>query len=204
MRIKSFGIILIFLGLLHPVWSQADVQELYRRGAAAQDQGDYYTALELYRTALEANPSYLEPLQGTASCYFALGEYDEALNYVDLARRYARENLDLINLEGRILLGLGRFDEAQERFGYVLQREPHNVHAQFGMAEREIAGGKIQNAAARFREALRISPENRRALLSLVLLYDEIGNADAAENYISQALYFYSNVAQVRWIAGRH
>jgi len=204
MRFKPFGMVLILFCLIHPLWSQAEIQELYRRGAAAQDRGDFFTALELYRTALEANPSYLEPLQGTASCYFALGEYDEALNYIDRARRYASENIDLINLEGRILLGLGRFDEAQNRFASVLVREPHNVHAQFGMAEREIADGKIQNAAARFREALRISPENRRALLSLVLLYDEIGNDAAAENYITQALYFYSNVAQVRWIAARH
>ena len=204
MRLKYTGIVLIFVCLGSPLSGQAEVQDLYRRGASAQERGDFYTALELYRTALDANPSYLEPLQGTASCYFALGEYDEALNYIESARRYASENLELINLEGRILLGLGRFDEAQDRFAYVLQREPNNVHAQFGMAEREIADGKIQNAASRFREALRISPENRRALLSLVLLYDEIGNAAAAENYITQALYFYSNVAQVRWIASRH
>lgn len=190
--------------LVFPVFSQTGIQSIYEQGRQAQDLGNYYRAIELYKTVLESNPSYLDPLQGAAECYFSLGEYDEALIYAEQARRYAMGNPELKNLSGRILLGLGRFEEAESMFRQVLQEEPYNINAQFGMAEREIAQGKMRNAAGRYREALRISPENRRALLSLVLLYDEIGNKDAAENYITQALYFYSDVAEVRWIAARH
>ena len=180
------------------------IYDIVFRGKSAQEAGEYYRAIELFQTALSINPAYLAPLRGLAESYFALGEYQEALRFSQEARRYAREDGELKNLEGRILLGLGRFDEAEERFRQVLEVEPNNINAQFGMAEREIAAGKIQNAASRYREALRISPENRRALLSLVLLYDEIGNAQAAENYVTQALLFYSDLPRVRWIAARH
>jgi len=184
--------------------SANEIQELNKRGEEAQNVGDYYSAIEYYKTAIDLNPAYLSPLRGISESYFILGEYSEALRYVTEALRFASSDLELVNLEGRILLGLGQIEEAHARFALVLSKEPNNINAQFGMAEREIAEGKIQNAAARYREALRISPENRRALLSLVLLYDEIGNENAANYYIMQALYFYSDIPQVRWIAARH
>ena len=170
--------------------SANEIQELNKRGEEAQNVGDYYSAIEYYKTAIDLNPAYLSPLRGISESYFILGEYSEALRYVTEALRFASSDLELVNLEGRILLGLGQIEEAHARFALVLSKEPNNINAQFGMAEREIAEGKIQNAAARYREALRISPENRRALLSLVLLYDEIGNENAANYYIMQALYF--------------
>ena len=47
MRLKSPGIVLIFVCLVSPLSGQAEVQDLYRRGASAQERGDFYTALEL-------------------------------------------------------------------------------------------------------------------------------------------------------------
>ena len=194
---------LIFLAPERPPADEG-IRDIFSRGQEAQAKEEYYRAIEIYQTALEINPAYLSPLKGLAESYFALGEYEEALRFVGEARKYARKDVELKNWEGRILLGLGRFEEAEERFSQVLEVEPNNINAQFGMAEREIAGGKIQNAASRYREALRVWPENRRALLSLVLLYDEIGNPQAAESYVSQALLYYSDLPQVRWIAARH
>ncbi|MBI9100872.1 MAG: tetratricopeptide repeat protein [Spirochaetales bacterium] len=186
------------------IMANPSVQEVFSEGEAFRMMGDYYRAVESYKTALQMNPSYVGPLKGLAGSYFGLGEYQEALYWVEEAIRFDKNDLNMINLKGRILLGLGDFVHANDNFSMVLALEPYNIDAQFGLAELEIANGKMQNAAERYRNALRISPENRRALLSLVLLYDEIGNTAAAGEYIEQALYFYSDNAQVRFIAGSH
>ena len=183
-------LVFILMICLTGVFSSPTVQEIFLEGEEFRMMGDYYRAVESYKTALQINPSYLGPLKGLAGSYFGLGEYQEALHWVSEALRYDRENIDLINLQGRILLGLGDFAEARKYFSAVLDKEPYNIDAQFGMAELEIANGKMQNALDRYINALRISPENRRALLSLVLLYDKLGNPGIAEDYIEQALYF--------------
>ncbi len=197
-------ILLLFLVILFPLTGNPTIQEVYIQGEDYRQTGDYYRAIESYKTALQMNSSFLGPLKGLAGCYFALGEYQEALHWIEEALHYDMKDVDLMNLEGRILLGLGRFREAEGFFSRVLDNEPNNIDAQFGMAELEIAFGKIQNAAGRYRNALRISPENRRALLSLVLLYDKSGDPEVAEEYIEQALYYYSDNPQVRYIAGYH
>lgn len=184
--------------------SQESVGEFYRLGAEAQRQGNYYSAIEHYRTALTMNPHYLEPIIGSGECYFALGEYEEAYSFSQRARRYAGNSVEVRNMEGRILLGLGRFEEAEVLFRGVLEEEPYNMDAQFGMAEREIAVGNVSGASSRYREALRASPDNRRALLSLILLYDDLGSIETSEGYVAQALHYYSNLPEVRWIAARH
>ena len=203
-KLNRLPLILLLILNFSYLTAQSSINDVYREGEDFRLMGEYYRAVESYKTALQMNPSYLGPLKGLASSYFALGEYSEALYWVSEAIKYDRNNLELYNLQGRINLGLGNFNEAAELFQIVLSKEPYNMDAQFGMAELEIARGKMRNAAERYTSALRISPENRRALLSLVLLYNKLGNTGAAEDYIEQALYFYSDNPQVRYIAGYH
>ena len=171
---------------------------LYKEGRDAVEAERYYLAVELFKSALELNESYLEPLVGLADSYFALSEYDEALDYILRARALDRGNADLVNLEGRIRLGLGQFEEAKLIFGRVLETQPNSIDAQFGLAELEIAFGKTANAAALYETALRISPYNRRALLSLVLVFDEMGNYEISEQYLEQVLDYHPENAQGR------
>ena len=164
----------------------------------------FYQAIESFKSALEYNPRYLEPLIGLAESYFALSAYDEALVYVLQARVLDRTNTRLIGLEGRIRIGLGQFDDARALFGRILEVEPNNVDAKFGLAELEIAFGKSANAANFYEDALAISPYNRRALLSLVLLFDASGDAEVADRYLAQALDYHPEHAQVQYIAAKH
>ncbi|MAG13209.1 MAG: hypothetical protein CMN78_01295 [Spirochaetales bacterium] len=179
-------------------------QELNNRGFSALAEGRSYEAIEYFKSALQQNPRYLEPLIGLADSYFALGEYEEALAFVKEAQVLDRLNFALLSLEGRIRIGLGEFAVARELFSRILVEEPNNVDAQFGLAELEIAFGRISNAALRYEEALIISPNNRRALLSLVLLFDEAGETDIAEVYNQQALKYYPDNHQVQLVAAEH
>ena len=176
----------------------------FEAGRAAQFEGDYYRAIELYRGALEENPAYLEAIVGMAECYFYLDEYKTSLAWIERARVYTVKDPDILNLEARVNIGLGEIEKAAELFRSVLDIEPNNLGALFGHAELDIVSGNIRNAARTYEDALRISPENSKALLSLVLVYDSLGDTDRAEYYAERSLELHSGSAPAHYITARH
>jgi tetratricopeptide (TPR) repeat protein len=195
--------LLLSFALSLPVWSQSATAG-YAQGRAAQLSGDNFKAIELYKTALELNPSYVQPMIGLSETYFALGEFQEALKYAQEAERFDLNNATILDLEGRARIGLGDFSGAAKIFNQVLSTQPNNVEAKFGLAELEIASGEPKSAAASFENALSIAPENRRALLSLILLYDSLGNMARAEQYTKLALQYHPDDALTHYIAAKH
>ncbi|WP_252723283.1 tetratricopeptide repeat protein [Treponema pedis] len=161
--------------------------ELYRRGTEFQMREDWYSAIEMYQSALKENPSYNLVYQGLAECFYALNEYDQALSSVETARSYKKDDADLQNLHGFILVGLSRIEEAEKIFKTVLQKYPNNPEARFGLAEIEVLHGKLYAASDIYKEALKRQGENRKALLSLALVSYEAGNKSIAEDYIKKS-----------------
>jgi tetratricopeptide (TPR) repeat protein len=193
-----------FIPLTAQVTRSNSSTELYRSGAEALDQERIFRAIEFFKSSLEKNDNYLQPIVGLAQAYFALTEYEEALIYVRRARVFDRGNVELVGLEGRIRLGLGEFEAAGELFKSIIAIQPNNLDARFGLAELEIAFGQTANAAALYEQSLKISPQNRRALLSLIIIFDEAGKHDIAEIYLEQVLDYYSESPQVQYIAAKH
>jgi tetratricopeptide (TPR) repeat protein len=182
---------------------QTDPRDLYQRGREQQARSNHLAAVELYRAALIENPAYDKPLIGLAESFFALEEYEEALQYLEEAQKYDRGNLDLIVLEGRIAIALNQPARARSLFESVLKKEPNNLEAHFGLAELDIAQGWTGNASQRYIETLKVSPDNQKALLSLVLLSEEQGDRAAAETYLELALKSHSYEPRVHYAAGR-
>lgn len=195
--------------LLHvvlPLGAQVQVspRELVDRGNRAVAQGRYYEAIELYSDAQEANPAYFEALFGLARAYYLLEEYDEALEYLERANRFARENVAVFNLRGQLLVSLGRLDDAEQVFQSVLRTEPNNLEARLGLAELELARGRNEAAISVLEETIRLYPENLRALLSLVLIHDYRGQAAVSDRYLEQALRFHRTDPAVHVLAAEH
>jgi len=176
--------------------------KLFEAGKELQYHENWYGAVELYQQALKENPSYNAVYQGLAECFYALGEYDQAIVYAEKARRYSPQDVDIENLYAFILIGIGRIADAQKIFSGVLNRYPNNLDARFGMAEIEVTGGRLTNASELYTAALRRQSENRKALLSLALLSYETGNTAAAQSYITRALQYHGDNAQVHYFAG--
>jgi len=205
--VAALAIVLCTLTPLIPAQSgtdeQTDPRILYQRGRTEQARSNLLAAVELYRAALIENPAYDEPLIGLAESFFALEEYEEALEYLEEARKYDRGNLDLIVLEGRIAIALNQPARARSLFESVLEEEPNNLEARFGLAELDIAQGRTRNASQRYIETLKIRPESQKALLSLVLLSEAQGDRAAAQAYLELALKYHNYDPRVHYAAGR-
>jgi len=179
----------------------SDSADLYQKASEYQANEDWYAAIEMYQSALKENPSYNLVYQGLAECFYALDEYDQALSFVETARKYKKDAPDLKNLHGFILIGLGKIEEAKKLFTEVLQKYPNNSEARFGLAEIEIAQGRFYTASEIYKQNLQRQGENRKALVSLALVSYEAGNISQAEEYIKRALKYHGDNPQVHYFA---
>ena len=166
----------------------AGAAALYERGKAFMADEDWYSASEAFLDCLRLNPAHAEGTAALAECYYELGEFDEALNWVRKARLLARNNTSIANLEAVTLIALGRLDAAAAVIAEVLAREPYNHEALFTAGELDIARGRSADALLRYRDAVRRYPDDRRLLLSLALVSGSLGDNVSALSFIDKAL----------------
>ena len=203
MRNRFLALILLLACLaFQGLGAQENPIQLYQKGIDARLQGDFYKALEYFKTSLSKNPGYFEPLLASAEVYFVLEEYDQALALADKALALAKAKTSPRILRARILVGLGETAKAAETYKDVLAKEPNNLEARLGKAELEISQGKNKNASLEYHETLKVSPNNRRALLSLALLLQSQGDAAGAEEYFELAIRYHGEVPLTHLLAG--
>jgi tetratricopeptide (TPR) repeat protein len=200
---KSPSILIVFLCSLLVLQAES-ARDYYLQGETFFDQGDYYSAIEAYRESLDLNPHYLDALLQLSKSYFMIEEYQEAQHYIIEAQPYGQNNLDLMNMEGRIFIGKGDLDEAEVLFRRVILNEPNNLEANLGLAEVLLLKGNHQEGALAYRRSLILSPESKRALLSMLLLFDFQGEFEKAQIYLELALKYHSQDAQVFLQAAQH
>ncbi|MDR1144095.1 MAG: tetratricopeptide repeat protein [Spirochaetaceae bacterium] len=177
------------------------VAALYNAGRAAMVEEAWYDAAASFLEVLRQNPSHAESAAALAECYYELAEFDQALSWVRKGRTLARGNLELANLEGRILIALGQLNEASRILAEVLSREPYNREALFAQAEMEVARGRSGEAVIRFREVARRYPDDQKVLLSLALVLGSLGRNDEARGYIDRVLARHSEDYRVYYYA---
>lgn len=175
--------------------------ELFADGQELQAHKQWFDAMDLYQEALSMNPQYGDAWYNMALCSYALGSYDLCVQYADNAAKYERNLSDIQNLKGMALISLGKIDEAKTVFTAVLKKYPNNIDARFGLAELDLLDGRISVAEGRYLDALKRDSQNRKALLSLALVSSEMGKNEAAEQYVKQALSYYSGEAEVHYMA---
>ncbi len=200
---KVVFLLFVFTSILTHSFGENAI-DFYREGKKALAIGKINSAIESFKASLRINPNYYKPMKGLARCFFLMGQYEEALNYVKKAEKYNSGNIELLTLEGEIRIGLGDFERAREIFNSILEKEPNNVNARFGLAELDIANGQKSAAAKRYIETLKIAPENQRALLSLALIYDKLGQREISNKYLELALRYHSDNPKVHLVAARH
>ena len=198
----SFTLAFLLLIFAYPLCAQKkSALELFNQAQELQQQSRWFDAVDLYQEALLLNPQYGDALYNLALCHYALGSYDLSVQYADEASKYARNFSDIQNLKGLSLISLGRVNEAKDVFSQILKKYPNDVNARFGLAELDLLDGRLTVAESRYQDALKRDASNRKALLSLALVSAEMGKPEVSENYIMQALSFYSGEPEVHYMA---
>ena len=194
-RLVLGGVLLVLSAALG---AQTALQS-YEKAQQAFQRDDYWTAVDHFRKAILANPKYLEAYQGLAESFFGLGEYDEAFLQIQEALKLGKLSSVLNNLQGRILLGQMKLEEALALFQAVLVREPKDQGARFGLAEYQVMKGRLELASQQFEALRREDPSSLRALLSLMYVASARGDKTTFDRIASDALRLYSSDPRVHF-----
>ena len=175
--------------------------DVYNKAVDLQEDEQWYDASQYFLEVVSLNPAFSDAWFRLGECSYRLGEFDLALDYLGKAEIYEKNNPAIQNLKGMNLLALGKTKEAKEIFTNILKKYPNNIDAHFGLAEIELYDGKITGAEKQYLEALKRQYTNRKALLSLALICAETERYNEAEDYLRQAMQYYSGEAEVHYLA---
>lgn len=198
---KKTCIFIAYSLLLTFLFATPSPKELYEHAFALQKDGAYYSAIEQYQMILKENPSYHLIYQRLSECFYSLEEYDKAYDFVLKALSYKKNDSSLEALKGFILIGLNMIDDAKVAFNGIISQEPNNINAKFGLAEIEIAEGRVSVAASIYKEILNIRAENKKALLAMAVIEHQGHNSKAANKYLKTALKYHGNDEVVAYFA---
>ncbi len=201
-RNKIFIVILIFFSLT--TYSNSPAVDFYNSGLDAFNNYDYFLAYEKYHNAIELNPNYFEPILGLAELLFLMGEYEQSLVYISRGLSLDKKNIKLLNIKGRTLMGLNQFEDAEKIFNQILNIDRTNFDARLGLSDLAVVTGAFDKATRGYKDIINITGKNKRALMSLILVYDSLNYSNSAEKYILKLLEQFPNDIDVRLLAAKH
>lgn len=194
----------LLLCLTVSLFSDSGPIEKFREGEFFYLSGDYYQAVDYYLSAVAANPNYGAALTGLVQCYIKLEEYEEALRMLEEARRVTGRDLSLSAMEARILIGLHRPDEAEQKINDFLNEEPQNSEALYSRALLEIYRDNLPSALASLNLILTAYPGDERSLLTSAVISDSLGRFAEANQFYRKLLTLPYQSAQVHYYLARH
>ena len=98
----------------------------FLRGWAERRRGNFTTAEENFRTALELGSAQPDLLNELAICTMENGKFDESRGYLEQALSIEPDNTKILSNLGIVALKQGLTDEAFHRFEEVLKLDPQD------------------------------------------------------------------------------
>ena len=157
-------------------------------GMQYMQKGDYEIALEKFERALDADPRYVDALNGLGLLRARLGQNDKAEANFRRAIAIAPDNSSALNNYGQFLCLQGRHAEGQKQFLKAVENPlyklPAVAYSNAGTCAR--AAGDPQTAETHFRSALALDDRLPPALLQMAELSFELERHLQARGYLQR------------------
>ena len=135
----------------------------YVRSTIQLNRGNLKESLDSILEAIRIDPYadyYYAQLSDT---FYYQDKLKESLDAADTGLALNPEDVDCINARGRVLVRLGRAEEAEESLTLALRREPSNSFTHTNLGWVKLRRGLIKESMEHFKEALRLSPNSQWA-----------------------------------------
>ncbi len=150
-------------------------------GMAYEDKEDYRKAIEYHKQSYA-----IEPLDGTArriaECYDDLGDYDSAIEYINLAIEGDSTDYNYVGLKAHILDHAGRSDEAIAVMDKGIQLAPEFYYAYYRRGWMKDHAGDIEGAIEDYSMSIALRPEYAYSYMNRGVLYRLKGENALAED----------------------
>lgn len=168
----------------------------YIRAVIAQAHYHYLAAINDYQTILDERLyNYHGIYASIAECNYCLGNYSEALDFVDRALGMVRDNAGHYVLRSKILRAMGNYDEAVKAGAAALAVDRNNNDALIEMALGYVGIKNYDEASNLISEAILNDAENPMYLMLRAWVFEKyLNKAAAAEdlyNKVADMEHFY-------------
>lgn len=151
----------------------------YCNGAIHEHCEKYAKAIEYYKKAMDidAGSTYAERI---SNCYYDMGEYAEALKWVDKAIELKPENADLNYLKANIKFETGNAEEAIVEIEKYVKENPEYYYGYHLKGLYEGNSGKTDDAIEDFSLAIALKPDYAGSYLKRADMYMLKGRTEEA------------------------
>lgn len=148
---------------------------------------DYETAATRLMEALSLHPAFegnILLLSNLGMVYSCLDRDSLAIATFDQALEQAPGQRTVLNNRARVLLKMGRDDEAYDDFGTIIEADSINLDARFYHGTIALFSGQLAEAEADFRVLRDLAPESTATAEALSALYTLTGRDAEAVPYL--------------------
>ena len=199
-----WGLLCLGVCLFSPLAAQEESQAAQAEMYEAKEQ--FPQAIEIWGRLLLQNPNSSEAYSGLARSHMRLGNYVEALSFVDQALLLANQNPEIGVLKSRILRNLERYTEAQSLLEQLQERH-ESPAIDLALAQLALVLGDTDKSIAyldSIREERKFSEEDLAFLLTSLIAYEEMGDLNTAERYLREAFNNYYNEVVLHKVAAAY
>lgn len=157
-------------------------------GRMAYDQAAYNDAYRAYRRAAELDAKNYEAVVGLARTNLKLQNPTEGLDWLLRAKKLKPEDLELRELEARLLLVNGNFDRSIATFQEAIRMNPKRVSTWLNLASAYALMNRPQDAVKMARQAVKIDAQDPAPLFALGRHLQRAGDLSGAEAAFRKSL----------------
>jgi tetratricopeptide (TPR) repeat protein len=175
----------------------------YAEGAVLWNKGNYNEAQVRLHSALRADPDFV-----MAHAFLAANYYSHIFSDPVKGREHYERALALsgrvtererMHIQAAYARDLGHVDDAIRLHENYLRAYPDDLSGQFNLASLLMRANRLEEAARRYQEMLRIDPRNPKALINVATCYNMMGG-------YTEALSFYQRGFELQpdWITSEN
>jgi tetratricopeptide (TPR) repeat protein len=153
---------------------------LYQNLAGAGIEGAYENAKSAYESAIRENPTNPLPLVRLAQLETVQGASEAALGYLGRALALKPDFATALFLRSQLYAGGGKFTEAREDAGRVVQLAPEDPLGWYNLGVISYTARSFEDAVGALLQAVVLQSNYANALFVLGLSYDELERRDDA------------------------
>ena len=159
----------------------AEALRLFQRAGKWAGEGNYRKAVDIYKRAIELDPSLLCARRELAMAYVELEEFDEAKNHlVEVLRLDPKDAWSWVVLANHYSKREKDFSTAEQFYRRALEAKPNDAWALNGLGGLKVERGLPQEALQCFDAAIVSNPKFANAHYAKAMLFHRQGDLPAA------------------------
>lgn len=157
-----------------------DAEWYYYLGQVYESNNKPMEAISYYEQAhsRDANAAFLERI---SNCYFDMGNYDSALDYIDRAINMDSNDYDLVLMKGNILNEMGKYPEAIAELDKYVAKYPDNYFGYYRRGWFKDEANDADGAIEDYTMSITLEPRYAYAYCGRGRFYHEQGKDDLAK-----------------------